>query len=713
MQLFVHDPRITLEMIAPPGPVLVPEPPYWFGKKARRGPFSLPRETRARLTIPAGVAPGPVGWQAANANGATAPGRFVVGELPVLVEQEGRVDPQLIAELPIRIAGQIKHIREVDEYEFTASRNGPVTCAITARTVGSSLNPIVEVRDQSGRMIADAADTGGHDTALTFAAEADKSYRIRVYDLDFRGNRAFTYQLDLTPGPRVVAAIPAGGRRGETRAVEFVGYGIASGQPQLESVVREVSFPAEAAFGYRLETPHGTSPPFRLYTSVLPQTVEPMGLLTLPVAVTGIISQRYGHDRYRVAGKQGDVWSISAAAEAIGSPLDLAVALCDAAGKELQRVDDLPGTKDAALEFTVPSDGEYQLVVSDASVHSGNRAATYRLTVQVAEPNFKLSVPSQVNLTLAGKGTIALKIKRWGGFQGPLSVVLSGLPAGVTPPEQLEVPAKSDALNIELTAAADAASSASLVTMTAKAMIDGRSVARVSQPILVATTIVPPFSIDAEGKDDVTKWARGSTFPAPVLINRDDGFDQQIVLEMTSKQGRHRQGIRGPELIAGPGVSRILYPVFLPEWLETTRTSRMVVNGVAKVADPQGNIRYSVSRQKTRMGFLPTGALLKLSVEVEEMDAGRRGTVIVPLSVGRSPQLTETVRIELSPESRSLFAAEPHELAADQSQVAFPVDVGKANTSGEHVLKLRASAMVRGKYPVVSESTVLIHRGPQ
>ena len=30
MQIFVHDPRIKLEIIGPSSPVLVPEPPYWF-----------------------------------------------------------------------------------------------------------------------------------------------------------------------------------------------------------------------------------------------------------------------------------------------------------------------------------------------------------------------------------------------------------------------------------------------------------------------------------------------------------------------------------------------------------------------------------------------------------------------------------------------------------------------------------------------------------
>ena len=45
------------------------------------------------------------------------------------------------------------------------------------------------------------------------AVEAGRQYTISLYDLDFRGNRSFVYRLSLTPGPRVVAAIPAAGLR--------------------------------------------------------------------------------------------------------------------------------------------------------------------------------------------------------------------------------------------------------------------------------------------------------------------------------------------------------------------------------------------------------------------------------------------------------------------------------------------------------------------
>ena len=40
-------------------------------------------------------------------------------------------------------------------------------------------------------------DTAGADTAFTFAAVANRRYTVRLYDVDFRGNRAFVYRLSL------------------------------------------------------------------------------------------------------------------------------------------------------------------------------------------------------------------------------------------------------------------------------------------------------------------------------------------------------------------------------------------------------------------------------------------------------------------------------------------------------------------------------------
>ena len=40
--------------------------------------------------------------------------------------------------------------------------------------------------------------------------------------------------------------------------------------------------------------------------------------------------------------------------------------------------------------------------------------------------------------------------------------------------------------------------------------------------------------------------------------------------------------------------TRVFYPCFMPEWRETTGTSRMVLIGVVRMSDPRGDIRHLV-----------------------------------------------------------------------------------------------------------------------
>jgi hypothetical protein len=722
MELFVRDARIQLELAGAPGPVIVPEPPYWFGKKARRGPFPMPRETPAKLKLPTDLSPGIYRWQAANANGVTASGKFIVSASLEVVEEKDRLEPQHLTSLPVTVSGQILKIADVDEYRFTAPATGPLTCEIVAAGIGSPLTAIVEIRDAKGRMVADAADTAARDERFTFSVEAGREYFARIYDVDFRGNRSFVYRLSFTPGPRLLSTFPAVVQRGTTRDVEFFGFGLETGTAKLESVTRTLKVPADAAatsFKDQLKLSGNHSVSFEIPLSDLSEQVEvrtpnqpatkPIEL-SVPSAMTGVLDQRYGVDRYRVSGTKGDVWAIDVQAESLGSRLDVSLAIVNEDGTELKRVDDVPGTTDASIVFTVPLDGAYDFLVNDTSGASGNRQAVYRLAIQGAKPGFRLTAPELFAVPIEGSTVLAIKAERAGGFTGPISVALEGLPEGVTIPEDTTIAEKKNDLKLKITAAADAGTIARMLTLTGTATIDDATITHSPEPVLLAVTMKPPFKIEAEGKNDVTKWPRGTTFPAPVLIERDESFKGDIRLEMHSKQGRHRQGIRGPEMVIKPDEDRILYPVFLPEWLETTRTSRMVVNGVAKIADPKGRVRYSSSKLVTRIGFLPTGAMLKIDSPMKEFELSSAAGFEYPIQIRRGPGLRGPIKLELvnEPETGPVFRASSVTVDASESQATLavtPPDDGIV--SRVLTLKVRATAQWNG-HPVIAETTLTV-----
>jgi hypothetical protein len=719
IQLFVHDPRIKLEILGPPGDVLVPPPPYWFGAKGRGPAWPLPREFPARLTIPADVPPGLVRFQAANANGASSVGLFHVSDLPEIAEDPYRKTPQRLADLPVIVSGQIGLIEEVDQYDFFAPQSGPITIELISRRMGSPLHGLIQVRDEERRAIVDVADTEGNDLTATFTARAGAKYTLSLHDLDFAGDKSYVYRLAIVPGPHVVAAYPAAGRRGSTQPIDFIGVGIASGAERLETLTRNVMVPAAAGIGkftYVLDAPAGPARPIELLISDVPETTEAPGasrtiISQLPCAVTGNMESRFGADHFILPLVKGVPWRIEAQAHEIGSPLDPELVLLGPDGKEIAANDDQPGTTSAQLFVTATTDGPHTLIITDRSGKSGGRDANYRLVIERARHDFMISGPSQLAAPLGGKFKLALKAVRVGGFKGPVQVSLTDLPPEVSAPAEIMIPEGKTEVVVELSCAADAPAAASLATLSAMARIGDQTVTRTAAPILLATTMKPRIKITPEGLDDVRKVHRGSTYLAPLLIERLEGYEGPITLEMTARQQRHRQGLSSREFVVPPASTRVEYPIFVPEWMETTKTSRMILNGVVQVSDPMGNVRSLVQRMEMRIGILPEGALLKIASPVGEISVKPGEEIRLPLIVSRAPELNEAVIVELLADASQtmLFSAEPVRFSVSDREGTLAVRLANdAPCHGDLSLTVRATALQKGSGPVVSETTVVV-----
>ena len=743
MQFFISEGQVPFKVLSPPGPILITPPPYWFGPKSRNPPHSLPREVRVQLSLPTDLPEGPIDWQVANAGGTSAPALFWVGHLPEVVEKERRKESQSLPALPLVVNGRIATVEEVDRYSFSVPQATLVTCELFCRRLGTKMNGMLEVREEAGKLIADAADTAGRDLELTFAALPNKTYTLSLHDLDFNGDWSFVYRLKLTTGPRVLAAFPAAGNRGESRPVKFVGLGLVTGSDKLESVSKPVSFPSEPGVNvtdYQLETSHGPAQDFQLQVSDLPETIEPDRAnpsaavpLTLPAAVTGGILRRAEIDRYSLSGKKGDVWDILVAGRQTHKPFDALLIVTGPDGKEVGRNDDAgarfrpsprkrqahrkilgaqPATTDAALTFTLSSDGTYTLAVSDLSSLGGSPVSVYRMTVQKSmtaeRPDFTFDVPRFLNVPIGGKASLPVKVLRSARFDGPINLAVNGLPAGVTIPTKLVIPEKKNELVVEVQCAASAASNA--VPLQVQGTIQGAvALAEQSQPVLLATTLKPRCYLAPLLKNGIRTAHRGATFPAPVVVKRLEGYTGEVLLQTSSQQVYQVQGVRRGELVVPPGVSLAHFNIFMPEWLEIDRGSWTDLIGVCKVPDPQGKVRHVVTQMDGRIVVLLEGSLLSITQEAEELSVKPGGTVEVPLRLYRSSKLQLPVKLELitEPELAGLVHAEVITVPPEQSNATFRI-LSSANHKlvGDQILKIRGTTYEAPDLPVVSEVNV-------
>ena len=729
MDLFVLDERVQLEATGPPGNMLASPPPYLEGTKAYY-PQPMPREMPARFRIPADVPEGPVRWQAANANGSTLAGIFWVGGGREVTEEDNRSASKSLEPLPVTAIGRLFQNEEVDRYRIRADNTGPIACELFARRLGSPFHGVVAVYDAGGHRIADAADTQGHDTSLVFPAVAGESYEIAVSDIDFRGHRSFVYRLAIRQGPQVLAAIPVAGRRGETRRIEFVGIGIATGKPRLESVSRDVAFPANsdlAAIDYILQTDFGPAQSFRLPLGALAENVRQNDgalALTVPSAVTGAFDDASVEHRYRFEAKKDDRLRIEAAACVLGSPVDVTLAIRDAQGKIVGENDDLPGTSDAGLEVVAPADGTYEVVVGDVSGRGPSRAAIYRVTIDRARPDFALACPQRIGVPGGDKTELPLAVARSGGFAGPISVRIEGLPAGIKVPSELLVPADAAELKIPVECAADAATGAALIRVVGTAAIEGAAVERRAQAqaagnlaarsnsgnavsqILVAATLKPRVKIWPVESDERTVH-RGSTHLAEIAIERLEGFAGQATIQMDSVQPhKFRRPIVGPDIPILPERDRVMFPVFVPEACETVDAYRVLLTADVEVPDPTGRVRHLLSRMPApddSIAITVEGALLKIEAPASVRVA--QGVFEIPVSISRSAKFREPVRLEVvpPPELANCVKAEAVDVSAGERERVLRIVVENNPADGRHTLRVRAVGLTPADVPQLSE----------
>src|SRR5262249_61834286 len=100
--------------------------------------------------------------------------------------------------------------------------------------------------------------------------------------------------------------------------------------------------------------------------------------------------------------------------------------------------------------------------------------------------------------------------------------------------------------------------------------------------VLVATTMKPVCRVTTVVADGTVKVNRGATYPAELIVERLEGFTGEFSLQMAAQQSYQVQGISGPDFTVPAGARRAFYPCFMLDWLETSRTTRMIRKAVVE-----------------------------------------------------------------------------------------------------------------------------------
>jgi hypothetical protein len=649
MQVFVLESSGQLKIAGELGTHLVPPRPYWEGPRIFMSALPLPREFPATLNIPSEHEVGLVHWQLANANGATGTATFLVSDHKEITESRFRDNAMTISELPIGISGRLSRLTEKDVYYFTSPTDQQITIDSWARRLGSDINIAIQVYDSGQTKLVDEVDTEGRDLTVSFTASAKQTYKIVVHEADFRGAAHFVYRLAMTSNAEAGTS--------EDRLVLD------------ESGKAEHSFQVQAGKHYRVD----------------------------------------------------------ARSQAIGADLDLVLELLDSEGKSLGTNDDyLAGTVDASVRIAPTSD--MNINASVLGFADGGSDHRYEIALVEELPSFTLTASQTFKANLGTQLTIPVAVTSIAGFKADITLSAENLPPGVSlagdPPVIKAGQAKG---NIVLEIAADAATTAQAIriigksaanaetglqamTVVATAPTTGNLAVRdptkqKTESLLLALTMPAPFELNLIDKNRQRVVSRGTTYPAPFILNRNEGYTGVVRLVMAAKQSRHRMGLTGPVLSVPADQREVFYPCFMPEWLTTDRTTRMVVYAYGEVKDPQGNIRHIGKNSDARITMIMEGALLKLGHTAEEITIAPGDSFSVPVNILRSPKLQTDVKldVELPEDLKELVRCEPVILSVNQQQHALEIQTSAdARLQGSIPITLRATTFQDGKWLVKS-----------
>ena len=324
------------------------------------------------------------------------PLRFQVGVLPETREQEPnnpggkiKLPAQPPLALPATINGQI-FPGDVDRIRFQGKKGQQLVVDLAARrlipyladAVPGWFQAVVAVYDSKGKELAYADDYRFNpDPVLFCTLPADGIYTLEIRDALYRGREDFVYRVSLGELPFITRVFPMGGQSGVEVVADIAGYNL-----PVTSITLNAATPGIQRTN--LEAGNLVSNDILFATDAVPEIIaveagadENTGeLVALPRTVNGVIDGPGDTDTFLFEGHAGEEISAEIWARRLGSPLDGMLRLIDSSGTVLASNDDakdktselLTHHADAALQATLPADGQYRLQVLHAQQQGGD-----------------------------------------------------------------------------------------------------------------------------------------------------------------------------------------------------------------------------------------------------------------------------------------------------------------------------------------------------
>ncbi|MDA1014480.1 MAG: PPC domain-containing protein [Planctomycetota bacterium] len=650
---------------------------FWIGGTGVRSSTNTTQGTVV-LTVDADAESGMRPIRIHSVQGGSSPRAFVVGDLPEVMEV-AEADQQSVP-LGSTINGRLHPSDDIDQYEFSLTQGKAVVCAIAMHSLGSPGDTVLRLLDSGGRVVAVSDNQRGLDPLLVWQCRQTGRYVLQVYDFNLSGAANYVYRLTVTDGPYLDYAFPVGVQAGVQSEVTLHGWNLPSNSLKQTIKAGTGNYRTNVAgSANQLTLPVSDVPEF---TELEPNESTAPQQIVVPAVINGRLQQPGDVDVYKFVVKKGERFVIRVESEQIGFPADAVLRVLKADGQLIRETDDVGTSRDPEYAFVAPTDGEYLLSVEERAGRGGSRFV-YRLHVLSPSPSLRLTVKTAEFTVIPGETlTIPVRIEPLDGFDKPLELHVTNLPAGVTVETVKHVPKKAGDVKLEFKAAADANFKSGTFEIIARAddvSSELLATARIATSTVLAADAIPlwlavgpkvPFQLATVGS--IQEAPRLAAFPFPVAVTRDAGFQSAIRLVGVDPDGRGTVVPLSGNIAANTDAGAI--PLIIqPAAIEGT-THRCRVMGVAEITGPDGK-PYSVFHVATGsmlMGCQPNWLTLTATPNRVLCKVGQ--SIALQLTIERRMSCGD-VTVSLLPISGIRgVAAKPVLIVANQTQAMVTVE---------------------------------------
>jgi hypothetical protein len=789
--LFSH-PGIKSELLSPPPGAAGTEKadPKKVQGKQQRGQPAMTAALKFKVSIPPDTPLGNVDVRVIAKSGVSNPRAFVVGDLKEVLEKEPNNDVAVAQRVSLNttVNGTIAAGTDVDYFVFTGKKGQRVLASCLSSSIDSRLHAALEMFDHTGKVLAANRNYNGNDALVDCTLPRDGDYTVRLHEFTYtQGGPDHFYRLSITTAPWIDAVFPPVVEPGKQATVTVYGRNLPGGTPDADAVIDErvlekmtvtlnlpadpiaaqrlayrghVAPPASAldGFEYRVRNASGTSNPFLITLARAPvvldnqanHTPETAQSLTLPCEVAGRIAKKRDRAWHIFSAHKGDVYTIEAFGDRLGSAIDLYMVVRDAAtGKVLTELDDNPDVMNPIQFFTrsedppryrfiAPAGGRYQLMVAsrEATVQAGPRDL-FRVRITPEQPDFRLVVmpeatafPDACVVRQGGRIHYTIYVWRLDGFDEAITLSAEGLPPGVTCPPQTIGPNVREA-TLVLAAENNAPPWTGFIKVKGTANVDGKPVVREARPatitwpapqniaaisrldqsLVLAVRDQPPFTLNAGVEQVTAKPGEKVTVPVKVARLQPDFKTPVQLTALGFPSGKQGRNVRQQPVTVNPGKDDGSVVINVPNDA-APGTYSVVIRGEAQgtpvkgakgrtpnssVVQASAPITLTVqSKQAAKLDVTPTRPTVK---------AGKQAELVVKINRKELPGKCRLVLVP--PPKVQGISAEEVVVPAGQNEAKLILKVADNAKPGERSgLTVRATGMGQNGKPVVQEATV-------